>query len=103
MRKLFFTGVLLVSIGMGTMAQGLVHRLAGEPSRIHEVNMPEGAWYFELISEHEGAMLQVDEVRDGDRYARNLSATKEGDARLFFIQTNNEFGEPGEKHSVFLA
>jgi hypothetical protein len=91
MRKLLFTGFMLVAISMGTTAQGLLHRMAGEPTKVHEVSMPEGAWYFELISEHEDAMLNVDEVRDGDRYASSLSAAKEGDARLFFIQTNNEY------------
>ena len=98
MRKFLLTGMLLVFIGMGTMAQGLVHRLAGEPSRIHEVSMPEGAWYFELICEHEDAMIHVDQVEAGDRYAQSLVAAKEGDARLFFIQTSNEYpAEAGQK------
>jgi hypothetical protein len=98
MRKLLFTGILLVSIAMGSMAQGLVHRMAGEPSQIHEVSMPEGAWYFELICEHEDAMIHVDQVADGDRFANSLSAAKEGDARLFFIQTSNETPtEAGQK------
>ena len=98
MRKLLLTCMLLVSIGMGTMAQGLVHRLAGEPSRIHEVSMPEGAWYFELICEHEDAMVHVDQVAAGDRYAQSLVGAKEGDARLFFVQTSNEYStEAGQK------
>lgn len=98
MRKFILTGLLIVAFGFGAAAQGLVNRMAGEPKSVGEVDMPEGAWYFQLICEHEEAMLNVDEERAGDRYAKTLSVTEDGDARLFFTRTDNEYPtEAGQK------
>ena len=89
--------MLLVVFAAGINAQSLLHRIAGEPEEIGDVSMAEGAWYFKLICEHEGAVLHCDQVLNGDHYDDVLLAKKDGEARIFFIQSAKEYAPEGEK------